>query len=82
MKFRGGRVVVVRVMVCWRRRIGTCWEAGMSEYGSTLPRRQLGRYLRNGREECGLTLHQAAALIQRSASTLQRIEHGMVAQLR
>ncbi|PPJ22209.1 helix-turn-helix domain-containing protein [Nocardia nova] len=54
----------------------------MSEYGSTLPRRQLGRYLRNGREECGLTLHQAAALIQRSASTLQRIEHGMVAQLR
>ncbi|MBF6145026.1 helix-turn-helix domain-containing protein [Nocardia nova] len=54
----------------------------MSEYGSTLPRRQLGRYLRNGREECGLTLHQAAALIQRSASTLQRIERGMVAQLR
>ncbi|RDI51603.1 helix-turn-helix protein [Nocardia mexicana] len=53
----------------------------MSEYGSTLPRRQLGRYLRNGREECGLTLHQAAALIQRSASTLQRIEKGMVAHL-
>lgn len=54
----------------------------MSECGSTLPRRQLGRYLRNGREECGLTLHQAAALIQRSASTLQRIERGMVAHLR
>ncbi len=54
----------------------------MSERGSTLPRRQLGRYLRNGREECGLTLHQAAALIQRSASTLLRIERGMVANLR
>lgn len=54
----------------------------MSECGSTLPRRQLGRYLRNGREECGLTLHQAAALIQRSASTLLRIERGMVANLR
>ncbi|MBB5914771.1 transcriptional regulator with XRE-family HTH domain [Nocardia transvalensis] len=54
----------------------------MSENGSTLPRRQLGRYLRNGREECGLTLQQAAALIQRSASTLQRIERGMVVHVR
>ncbi|GAB2718876.1 helix-turn-helix domain-containing protein [Nocardia thraciensis] len=54
----------------------------MSEFGSTLPRRQLGRYLRDGREECGLTLQQAAALIQRSASTLQRIEKGMVAHVR
>ena len=54
----------------------------MSECGSTLPRRQLGRYLRNGREECGLTLQQAAALLERSASTLQRIERGMVAHLR
>ena len=54
----------------------------MSEQESTLPRRQLGRYLRNGRDECGLTLHQAAALIQRSASTLQRMERGMVANLR
>ena len=47
-----------------------------------MPRRQLGRYLRNGREECGLTLQQAAALLERSASTLQRIERGMVAHLR
>ncbi|NKY89625.1 helix-turn-helix domain-containing protein [Nocardia veterana] len=54
----------------------------MSENGSTLPRRQLGRYLRNGREECGLTLHEAAQMIQRSASTVQRIEQGMVAHLR
>ncbi|MEU6558247.1 helix-turn-helix domain-containing protein [Nocardia nova] len=54
----------------------------MSENGSTLPRRQLGRYLRNGREECGLTLHEAGGMIQRSASTLQRIEQGRVAHLR
>ncbi|AHH19162.1 putative DNA-binding protein [Nocardia nova SH22a] len=54
----------------------------MSEKGTTLPRRQLGRYLRNGREECGLTLHQVAAMIQRSASTVQRIERGRVAHLR
>ncbi|WP_280382375.1 helix-turn-helix domain-containing protein [Nocardia wallacei] len=54
----------------------------MSETGSTLARRQLGKYLREGREECGLTLQQAAALIERSASTLQRIEKGAVAHLR
>ncbi|MEV5651612.1 helix-turn-helix transcriptional regulator [Nocardia sp. NPDC052254] len=54
----------------------------MSECGSTLPRRQLGRYLRNGREECGLTLQEAAALLERSGSTLQRIERGMVAHVR
>ncbi|MFQ6393158.1 helix-turn-helix domain-containing protein [Nocardia sp. KC 131] len=54
----------------------------MSEDGSTLARRQLGKYLRNGREECGLTLHQAAELIERSASALQRIEKGIVAHLR
>lgn len=54
----------------------------MSEDGSTLARRQLGKYLREGRQERGLTLHQAADLIQRSASTLQRIEKGVVAKLR
>ncbi|WP_433733882.1 helix-turn-helix domain-containing protein [Nocardia sp. CA-129566] len=54
----------------------------MSENRSTLARRQLGKYLRNGREECGLTLQRAADLIQRSASTLQRIETGTVVHLR
>ncbi|MEV6428788.1 helix-turn-helix transcriptional regulator [Nocardia sp. NPDC051463] len=54
----------------------------MSEDGSTLARRQLGKYLRNGREERGLTLQQAADLIERSASTLQRIEKGVVSRLR
>jgi transcriptional regulator with XRE-family HTH domain len=54
----------------------------MSEDGSTLARRQLGKYLRDGREECGLTLERAAALIQRSASALQRIEKGTVTKVR
>lgn len=54
----------------------------MSEDGSTLARRQLGKYLRDGREGCGLTLQQAARLIERSGSTLQRIEKGTVAHLR
>ncbi|MET8877698.1 helix-turn-helix transcriptional regulator [Nocardia sp. NPDC004604] len=54
----------------------------MSEDGSTLARRQLGKYLRDGREGRGLTLHEAAKLIQRSASTLQRMEKGGVAQMR
>ncbi|WP_433680795.1 helix-turn-helix domain-containing protein [Nocardia sp. CA-119907] len=54
----------------------------MSEDGSTLARRQLGKYLRDGREGRGLTLQEAAKLIQRSASTLQRMEKGGVAQMR
>ncbi|GAA5042899.1 helix-turn-helix domain-containing protein [Nocardia callitridis] len=54
----------------------------MSEDGSTLARRQLGKYLRNGREECGFTLQQVAELIERSASTLQRMETGVAAHIR
>jgi transcriptional regulator with XRE-family HTH domain len=54
----------------------------MSEDGSTLARRQLGKYLRNGRQERGLSLHEAAKLIQRSGSTLHRMEKGQVGELR
>ncbi|MQY22129.1 hypothetical protein NRB20_52420 [Nocardia sp. RB20] len=54
----------------------------MSDDGSTLARRQLGKYLRDGRQERGLTLHHAADLIQRSATALQRIEKGNVAKVR
>ncbi|WP_327095610.1 helix-turn-helix domain-containing protein [Nocardia vinacea] len=54
----------------------------MSEDGPSLARRQLGKYLRNGRQERGLTLHEAARLIQRSGSTLHRMEKGQVAELR
>ncbi|WP_330228513.1 helix-turn-helix domain-containing protein [Nocardia sp. NBC_00508] len=44
------------------------------EGGSTLPRRQLGWHLRNGRNELGLTLEQVAAMMQWSKSKLARIE--------
>ncbi|GAA5046799.1 helix-turn-helix domain-containing protein [Nocardia callitridis] len=54
----------------------------MSEDGSTLARRQLGKYLRNGRDECGFTIQQVAELIERSASTLQRIEKGTAVRIR
>lgn len=43
---------------------------------STVPRRQLGRYLREGREAMGMTLDQAAELMQWGKSTLQRLERG------
>ncbi|WP_051132941.1 helix-turn-helix domain-containing protein [Nocardia paucivorans] len=51
----------------------------MSGDGSTLARQQLRKYLRNGREECGLTLRQAADLIGRGSSTLPRMEMGTMA---
>ncbi|MFI6170250.1 helix-turn-helix domain-containing protein [Nocardia sp. NPDC051052] len=46
------------------------------EGGSTLPRRQLGRYLREGRNEVGLTLEQVGTMMQWSKSKLSRIEKG------
>ncbi|WP_433713651.1 helix-turn-helix domain-containing protein [Nocardia sp. CA-084685] len=76
-----------RLRVGWRcallwRTVKPDGRRDMSEDGSTLARRQLGKYLRDGRQGCGLTLHQAAELIERSGSTLQRIEKGTVAHLR
>ncbi|WP_228838487.1 helix-turn-helix domain-containing protein [Nocardia amamiensis] len=44
------------------------------EGGSTLPRRQLGWHLRDGRSELGLTLEQVATMMQWSKSKLARIE--------
>ncbi|GGL28020.1 helix-turn-helix domain-containing protein [Nocardia jinanensis] len=41
---------------------------------STLPRRQLGRFLREHREAIGLSLAKAAALVELSQAALQRIE--------
>ncbi|MET8878287.1 helix-turn-helix transcriptional regulator [Nocardia sp. NPDC004604] len=52
----------------------------MSETGSTVPRRQLGRYLRDLRTQTGMTIPQVAKLIERSPSTLQRIEKGELPQ--
>jgi transcriptional regulator with XRE-family HTH domain len=44
--------------------------------GSTVPRRQLGRYLRDLRQAAGVTLKVAAQELERSEPTLWRIETG------
>ncbi|MFX0574267.1 helix-turn-helix domain-containing protein [Nocardia nepalensis] len=49
---------------------------------STLPRRQLGRYLREGRDAMGMTLEDAATLMQWGKSTLQRLERGQSDRVR
>ncbi|WP_040834148.1 helix-turn-helix domain-containing protein [Nocardia brevicatena] len=54
----------------------------MSETNSTLPRRQLGRYLREARESIGLTLVEAARLMEWSKSALQRLEKGQTERIR
>jgi transcriptional regulator with XRE-family HTH domain len=46
--------------------------------GSTVPRRQLGRYLRDLRSEAGLTVRAAAKQLERSEPTMWRIEAGLV----
>lgn len=50
--------------------------------GSTLPRRQLGKHLRNGREAIGLTLAEVSELMQWSISTVQRMEVGKTERIR
>ncbi|WP_330232898.1 helix-turn-helix domain-containing protein [Nocardia sp. NBC_00508] len=54
----------------------------MSETGSTLPRRQLGRYMREWRQRSNLTIVRAAELMEWSESTLQRIETGNAEKVR
>lgn len=49
---------------------------------STLPRRQLGRYLRDWRTQAGLTIAEAAKLMEWGASTLQRLEKGQADRIR
>ncbi|MEU6560243.1 helix-turn-helix domain-containing protein [Nocardia nova] len=55
----------------------------MTETGEplSLPKRQLGYYLRQAREEAGMTLAEAAAHIGRSAPTLMRVERGLTQKL-
>ncbi|WP_405498281.1 helix-turn-helix domain-containing protein [Nocardia sp. NBC_00511] len=48
----------------------------MSKNPTTIPRRQLGRQLRELRQSVGLSLADAARLIERGAGTLQRLEKG------
>lgn len=55
-------------------------EAG--DTGSTLPRRQLGRFLRNARESAGLTVERAAELMEWNKSTLSRLERGLTERVR
>lgn len=45
---------------------------------STLPRRQLGRFLRERREATGFTIAEAAKLVDLSRAVLQRIETGQI----
>lgn len=47
-----------------------------AQAGSTVPRRQLGRYLRDLRSGAGLTARAAAQRLERSEPTLWRIETG------
>ncbi|MFB8008508.1 helix-turn-helix domain-containing protein [Nocardia sp. NPDC058058] len=53
-----------------------------SPASSTLPRRQLGRYLRDWRIQAGLTIAEAAKLMEWGASTLQRLEKGNADRIR
>lgn len=48
----------------------------MTHSGSSIPRRQLGRYLKQGREEAGLSLEAAGEALEWSRSTMYRIEGG------
>lgn len=48
-----------------------------TQAGSTVPRRQLGRYLRELRTAAGLTVRAAAKELERSEPTMWRIESGL-----
>ena len=49
-----------------------------AEAGSTVPRRQLGRYLRRAREDAGITRDAAAKELEWSVQKLWRIENGAI----
>ncbi|MDW5323549.1 helix-turn-helix transcriptional regulator [Plantactinospora sp. KLBMP9567] len=51
----------------------------MTDVGSSIPRRQLGRFLRQAREQAGLSLEAAGADLEWSRSTMYRIEGGQAA---
>ncbi|MEU4315082.1 helix-turn-helix transcriptional regulator [Nocardia sp. NPDC024068] len=54
----------------------------MADIGSTLPRRQVGRYLRDLRQGAGLTIAELARRIERGATTVQRLETGTADRIR
>ncbi|WP_067692607.1 helix-turn-helix domain-containing protein [Nocardia jejuensis] len=49
----------------------------MDEVGSTLPRRQLGRYVREARSAMAMSQEKVARLADVSSSVLQRLERGV-----
>lgn len=49
-----------------------------NESGSTVPRRQLGRFLRDLRDDAGITAHGAAAALEWSRQRIWRMETGQV----
>ncbi|MFK3979004.1 helix-turn-helix domain-containing protein [Micromonospora sp. NPDC050397] len=51
----------------------------MTDAGSSVPRRQLGRYLRQAREQAGLSLEASAKELEVSRATMYRIEGGQTA---
>ncbi|KZM72531.1 helix-turn-helix domain-containing protein [Nocardia terpenica] len=53
----------------------------MAAKGSAIPRRQLGRIMREMRSEVGLTLAQTAKLMGCSAATVQRLETGAIVNI-
>jgi transcriptional regulator with XRE-family HTH domain len=53
-----------------------------TEPGSTVPRRQLGRYLRKLREDAGITIRAAADELEWSTQKIWRIENGSIAMRR
>ncbi|WP_106427588.1 helix-turn-helix domain-containing protein [Nocardia farcinica] len=61
------------------RAAGTATAAGA---GPAVARRQLGRYLRDWRTQAGLTIAEAARLMEWGASTLQRLEKGQADRIR
>lgn len=54
----------------------------MTERDSSITRRQLGRYLREARESTGMTLEDAATLLEWGKSSLQRLEKGQNQKVR
>ena len=50
----------------------------MSDSGSSVPRRQLGRYLKLAREEAGINLEPASKTLEWSRARMYRIERGEV----
>lgn len=54
----------------------------LEDTGTTLPRRQLGRLLRDARTATGMSLEEAAALVQWSRPTLSRLERGETEKVR